>query len=222
MNNLDQRISTDEKCPAPSQSPSKLYIISKAIPWVSIVIVALLVALIVFRVTSTPQETIVTEPAPTPQVTIATISTRISGASDLITAKMSYNGLLKSDDGDIPIINKKSFLMTYHATVSIGYDLSKADITVGEHSVVIKMPPLNDPDINVDTDSIAFFDLSSAIFNWTTKEDGIDAVSVAKQNILETPELEELKSEAKKQAELLLHQLLDDNIGERDLNVSFD
>lgn len=222
MNNLNQRISTDENAPSSSQFPSKLYIISKAIPWVSIVIVALLVALIVFRVTSTPRETIVTEPAPTPQITITTISTRISGASDLITAKMSYNGLLKSDDGNIPIINKKSFLMTYHATVSVGYDLSKADINVGEHSVVIKMPPLNDPDINVDTDSIAFFDLSSAIFNWTTKEDGIDAVSVATQNILETPELEELKGEAKKQAELLLHQLLDDNIGERDLNVSFD
>lgn len=83
------------------------------------------------------------------------------------------------------------------------------------------MPALNEPDINVDTDSISFFNLSSAIFNWTKKEDGIDAVSVAKDQILATTELVELKKQAQTQADVLLRGILEDVIGNRHLEIKF-
>lgn len=222
MSNLSEMIPEPEKTSISTQAPSKLYYVSKIVKWVAILIVAMLITIIIFHLTDSSQKAATTVSAPTAQITVTTISTRISGASDLITAKMSYNGLIESQDGVIPVITKKSFLMAFHATVSVGYNLSNASINVGDHSVLIKMPALNDPDINVDTDSIRFYDLSSALFNWTTKEDGIDAVSVAKQKILESSELEELKVESQKQAEFVIHQLLDDNIGERDLNVTFE
>lgn len=221
MSNHNEMIPENEKHSVSVQAPTNSDSISKIVKWIAILIVAILIALVVFRLSGTPEEKIVTIPEPTPQITVTTISTRISNASDLVTAKMSYTGLVDSSDGNIPIINKKHFLMTYHATVSVGYDLSNAAISVDDANVIVTMPALNEPDINVDTDSISFFNLSSAIFNWTKKEDGIDAVSVAKDQILATTELVELKKQAQTQADVLLRGILEDVIGNRHLEIKF-
>lgn len=220
MSDFNEMIPENEKRSAKRFASNQLNINTLCV-CIAVIVVVLALTIVVFRITDSSKENNTVLPEPTPQVSVTTIGTRISGASDLITAKMSYTGLVDSTDGSIPIINKKRFLMTYHATVSVGYDLSKAAISVDDSNVVITMPALSDPEINVDTDSISFFDLNSAIFNWTDKEDGFDAVNIAKNEILSSSELQDLDKQAQDQANTILRKFLEDSIGERHLDIKF-
>ena len=73
--------------------------------------------------------------------------------------------------------------------------------------------------VEVDERSIEFYDEHWALFNRSTKEEVIDMVSAAKEDVLAKADLENLLDSAKRQTEILIHSLLDDGIGERKLVI---
>jgi len=156
-----------------------------------------------------------------PEITNTFISDKLEEASELTSAKLTYNGLIHYTDGKIPFLTKKAFLMTYCAEVEAGIDLSEVDINVTVSKVKITIPQIEILDISVDPDSIQFYDEKTALFNWTEKEDVVDAMQVAKDDVTENANIEELKSKAKEQTEVLLEGLFEDSIGDRELVISY-
>ncbi|MFV0343319.1 MAG: DUF4230 domain-containing protein [Anaerocolumna sp.] len=156
-----------------------------------------------------------------PEITSTFISNRLEIASELTTAEMIYNGLIYYTDGKIPFLTKKAFLMTYCAEVKSGVDLSELDINVTQSTVKIIIPEVEVLDILVDPDTIKFYDEKSALFNWVEKEDVIDAMQVAKDDVTENANIDELVTKAREQTEVILEGLLKDAIGDRQLVISY-
>ena len=148
------------------------------------------------------------------------ITTKLEGISELATAKLTMKGIIHVEDGKIPLINKKEFYMIYRASVKAGFDLSEADIQVTDQSVQITLAEVKILDCVVDEESLEFFDKSDSIFNREGMEDTADAISLAKEDLLSQPEIEELKETAKRQALTLLSALFEGQIGGRELIVN--
>jgi hypothetical protein len=156
-----------------------------------------------------------------PEITNTFISDRLEKASELTSAEMTYNGLIQYTDGKVPFLTKKAFLMTYRADVEAGIDLSEVDVNVAVSKVEIIIPEIEILDISIDSESIHFYDEKSALFNWTEKEDVVDAIQMAKDDVTQNANIEELKSKAKEQIEVLLTSLFEDAIGDRKLIIIY-
>ena len=160
-----------------------------------------------------------------PDVTNTFIGSRLESVSELTTAKLTYNGLIRYEDGEIPILTKKSFSMIYRAEVKAGIDFSEMNmeenIVITDTTVTITLPEVAILDVEVAEDSIEFYDEQSALFNWTEKEDTIDAIQAAENDVKEKADMEELKARAKSQPTVLLQELFQNVIGERELKIQY-
>ena len=156
---------------------------------------------------------------PEPVIDSQFISAKLNEASDLTTAELTYNGLVTYTDGNIPFITQKSFTMIYSAEVRAGIDMSKVDITVTEDKVIIKLPEVEIQGIDVDPDSIQFYDEKYALFNWSDKDDVVTAISAAEGDVQEKADIQALKDKSKEQAEEIIKGLLIGSIGERTLEI---
>lgn len=156
-----------------------------------------------------------------PDITSAYISSKIETVSHLTTAELTYNGLIHYEEGDIPILTKKSFSMVYCAQVKAGVDLSKVESYVTDTEVVLIVPEVEIQEIDIDETSIQFYDEQVALFNWTEKEDTLDAMAAAKADVEEKVNLTELKLKARTQTESLLKGLFEGTVGEREVRVQF-
>ena len=154
-------------------------------------------------------------------ITDELIFATLEPASELTTARLTYCGLIRYSEGKIPLINKKAFSMLYCAEVETGVDLSKVEVTVTDTAVEIGIPPLAEPDIEVLPETIEFFDEKSSIFNPEEKQDTLDAISVAKADVLEKADLPQLTQTAKEQAQLLIVGLLQPVVEGRSVVVTF-
>lgn len=163
-----------------------------------------------YHYVSTPKE---------PELTSSFINGRLEAVSELTTAKLTYTGLIKYSEGKIPFLTQNSFSMIYTASVRAGMDLSKASVEITEEEVAITLPVCEVQSVEVDERSIEFYDEHWALFNRLTKEEVIDMVSAAKEDVLAKADLENLLDSAKRQTEILIHSLLDDGIGERKLVI---
>lgn len=156
-----------------------------------------------------------------PDITSAYISSKIETVSHLTTAELTYNGLIHYEEGDIPILTKKSFSMVYCAQVKAGVDLSKVESYVTDTEVVLIVPEVEIQEIDIDETSIQFYDEQVALFNWEEKEDTLDAMAAAKADVEEKVNLTELKLKARTQTESLLKGLFEGTVGEREVRVQF-
>jgi len=156
-----------------------------------------------------------------PDITSAYISSKIETVSHLTTAELTYNGLIHYEEGDIPILTKKSFSMVYCAQIKAGVDLSKVESYVTDTEVVLIVPEVEIQEIDIDETSIQFYDEQVALFNWTEKEDTLDAMAAAKADVEEKVNLTELKLKARTQTESLLKGLFEGTVGEREVRVQF-
>ena len=141
------------------------------------------------------------------RITSAEVSERLESVSELTTEKIIYQGYIRYEEGDIPFLTKKSYSMTYTAEIEAGIDVSEIEVTE------------KDDKVYVDPDSIEFYDESYAIFNWESKEDGVDAVSNAEADAKENASIDTLKEEADKHAKDLIEGLLSDAIGDGEVVV---
>ena len=154
-----------------------------------------------------------------PEITASFISNKLEPMSELVSAKMTYNGIIQYSEGNVPFFTHKEFLMVYHADVKAGIDLSKVQVEVTETNVTITIPDDISLDVKVDPDSISFYAEKKAIFNPETKDDTVDAIKAAEENVLADGGIEELKTTARKNAILLITGLVEELIGERTLTV---
>ena len=154
-----------------------------------------------------------------PELTPGVISQKLEAMSELVTAKLTYNGVIQYTDGNIPFLTKKEFLMVYRAEVKAGIDLSKVEIEITDTDVTVTIPDEVSVDVHVDPDSITFYAEKTALFNNEQKEDVLTAISEAEKDVVENGGIDELKKLARKEAIALIKGLVEELIGERTLTV---
>lgn len=157
-----------------------------------------------------------------PQVDSAFISNKLEAVSTLSTAVLTYNGLIKYEEGEIPLIDKKSFSMVYSAEITAGVDLSKVESEITDTQVILILPEVEIQDMDIDENSVQFYDNQISLFNWTEKEDTLDAISLAKDDVREHADISGLKLKAKDQTETILEGLFEGAIGDRELVIEWD
>ncbi|MBO4591025.1 MAG: DUF4230 domain-containing protein [Eubacterium sp.] len=149
-----------------------------------------------------------------PEITSAFISSKIEEVSDLTAAEMTYNGIIYYKEGDIPFITQKSYNMSYTAEVRAGIDVSEVKVNVVGNTVVVKLPDTEIQSIDVDPNSVNFYDEKHALFNWDTKKDGVEAIKNAEADVEQNADLEELKSKATKNSKEIIESIIKDAVDE--------
>ena len=192
-------------------------IVSAAVILVLAVIASLSVGLIKMGETNEQLKKLLEEEQ---KIDVTYVGNKLEAISELATAKMTYNGIIHFEEGNIPIITKKEFYMSYRVSLKAGFDLTKAKIVVTDHTVTIDLPEAEIYEPNVDEKSFQFFDKSIGIFSSEEMSDLAQAISEAKADALAQPETQEMKSKAEEQAVILLTALLEGQIGERDLIIN--
>ncbi len=157
-----------------------------------------------------------------PKVTSSYLESKISEASDLTSAELSYDGLLEVTEGKIPFITEKGFSMRYTAKIRSGINVSDVKISVSDEEVIVTVPRSDVQSVYVDPESIEFFDKKFALFNWSSNYDVVDAIAAAEDDAIAHTELiNELNQKADQQTESVLRGLLEDAVGERELTFKF-
>lgn len=141
-------------------------------------------------------------------VSAVSIEERLSKCSDLTTARLDYRGLIRYSEGDIKYLTQKSFSMIYDATITAGIDLSQAEVTLDGTTIKVVLPQPTIQSIVIDPDSLEFYDEHAALFNWTEKQDTQKAMSYAKEDATAKAEQTDLLTQASKQAESVVTNLL--------------
>lgn len=138
------------------------------------------------------------------------IEEQIAGSSDLTTAELTYNGLVKYENGRIPFLSRKAFSMTYRATVRAGVDLSKAKVEVSDEArtIDIALPDATIQSSEIDPRSIGFYDRQFALMNWDTKQDAVKAMKAAKEDVAEHADEASLLDTARDNATTAVEGLL--------------
>lgn len=188
-------------------------LLSEILKLARLIVVAALIAGIFFYVKTTffkPAE---------PQITSSFVSGKLESVSELTTSKLIYTGLIRYCEGNIPFLTKNSFSMLYTATIRAGMDLSQAKIEITETEVVITLPECTLQSVDVDMDSIEFYDEHMALFNWSEKKDVIDTVAAAKADVTRKADIESLLQEAARQSETMVKGILSDVIKDKTLVI---
>ena len=153
------------------------------------------------------------------KVTPGTISARLDNASECTTQKLIYHGVVKMEKGIIPLIDKRSFVMTYTATVRAGFDMAEADVDIKDSTINVVIPRTSIQEITIDPDSLEFFDTSFSIINMN-KEAVKEALQKAQSDAEEKAASSELLEAADENAETLIKGLLKDSTDNYEITVS--
>ena len=186
-----------------------------------IAVVAIIALIIVIVVTNTIKAKNAAEPEE-PTVTVSMIEQQVQSCSELTTAELKFRGVLTFEKGDIPIINKNSFFMIYEADVQAGVDLAKAEISMTDTEVIVKLPQVEIQSIDVDPESIEFYDNQTSIFNPSGKEDAVTAMEYAVDDVKVHADLGELKERAKKETSSIISGVLSPTLDGRTLRIEYE
>lgn len=158
------------------------------------------------------------------EVTNDYISGKLEDIGELATQQVTYSSTQQMEDGSIPFITKKSFLMHYSATLKAGIQMDEMDIKSTKKEVIVIIPHaeiLGKP--QVDPDSIKFMDEKRALFNWQTKEDAKKAISLAEKDIENNDDIDtsSLLEKADEHAKELIYKVLDGSVNGLKVVVRF-
>lgn len=156
-----------------------------------------------------------------PVLTDTFIHAQIMPAGELISSKMIYNGLITYSDGNIPFLTKKGFSMIYRAEIEAGVQLKDVDVNILSDKVVLTVPPVDTFDITIEPESVQFYDEKFALLNWDKKQDVIEAMKFAKEDVMENGQLDELAELAQEQTTAVLTGFLQNVVGDRTISVEF-
>lgn len=145
---------------------------------------------------------------PTVHLTATSIQEQLEQSSELATAKLEYRGLVRYENGDIDFLTKKGFTMVYDAEVRAGVDLSQAAVSVNGRAITVRLPQAQMQGIEIDPNTIEFYDSSFALFNWENKQDTADALKVALQDAEVKVDQTKMLDQANEQAHRLIENLL--------------
>lgn len=148
------------------------------------------------------------------RITSSYIMKEIKASSELTTAKITYTGFHKYEDEGVIFLNKGDFTMVYEAVIRTGIDLDKVDIKVNNltKKVTLKIPKAKVLDINIDEETIEFYDTKFSLFNYDAKTDVTKAMSDAKKD-LEQKVVNKIDMDfANQQSEILIRGLVQKTI----------
>ncbi|WP_080797080.1 DUF4230 domain-containing protein [Arabiibacter massiliensis] len=145
---------------------------------------------------------------PSVSLSSTSIQEQLSNCSELATAKLEYRGLVRYEQGDIDFINKKAFSMVYDAEVRAGVDLSQASVDISGNVVTVRLPAAKMLGVEIDPESIEFYDSSFALFNWENRQDTTEALKLAQQDADGKVDQTDMLAEATEQAHTLVENLL--------------
>ncbi len=157
-----------------------------------------------------------------PQVDVSYVTGKLDAISELTTAELTYTGMLQYQDGEIPLLTKKGFRMIYTATAKAGINFAGVDVKVTKEKVIVTLPQADILSVQVDSDSIQFYDEQYALFNPNEKTDITDTIARAEEDVYENMDVDGLKKKANNQTKELVTEFLKDAIGDRELEVIFD
>lgn len=143
-----------------------------------------------------------------PTLSATDIQEEIVEVSDLATAQLNYRGLVHYEEGNIRFINKKAFTMIYDAEVKAGVDLSASKIEVNGTNITVTLPKATMQSIEIDPNSLEFYDEERALFNWTDREDTSEALKLAQENAQEKVDTDGLIEKADDNAKSVVEKLL--------------
>ena len=155
------------------------------------------------------------------KVTTDYISGKLEDVGELTTQKLTYTGQVSLTKGKIPFITKNGFSMKYTAVMRAGMEFSEFDMKVKDKKVVVEIPHASVLGVKVESDTIEFYDETFSIFNRYGKEGTAEAIALAEEDVLEKADYSELLKNADEYAEELIHEILDDSVGRREVVVSF-
>lgn len=146
---------------------------------------------------------------PSISLSSTSIQEQLSDCSELATAKLDYRGLVRYENGDIDFITKKAFTMVYDAEVRAGVDLAQARVEVSGNAITVSLPAPQLLGIEIDPNSLEFYDSSFALFNWENKQDTAKALKAAQADaegkVDQTGMIEQANEQARTLVENLLH-----------------
>ena len=154
-----------------------------------------------------------------PKVEAAGLLERLEEASELTVAKNYYTGIARFSEGTVPLINKNGFSMKYEAVIDAGFDLDKVTIEVTDEQVIVTVPPAEIQSINIDPDSLEFYDNKTSIFKTDRKEATKKALQEAQKDAEEHATRKGLLEEADKHAEVIFKGILADGVGNREIVI---
>lgn len=149
---------------------------------------------------------------PEPAVSNDILYTKIENVGELVTSKMTYRGIVKYTEGKVPLITKKSFLMVYTAYIDAGVDMTEATVEEKSDRIVVTLPEVELFRNEVDPDSIEYYDENYGILTRETKDDALNSMSAAKQDVIDNAGIDYLKEQAATQAKILMQGLLGDEL----------
>lgn len=183
-----------------------------------VLLLTIVILIIALRIVSSYKKS---EEEPAPQLSSSTINQQLANCSNLTAAELTYNGLVHFSEGDIPFINQNSFSMMYKATATAGVDISKAETSVTDSEIIITLPPCEVQEINIDSDSIEFFDEKTAIFNPSKKTDVVTALQYAEDDVKAKADLDSLIKRATAQTELIINGIIEPIAEGRNITIRY-
>lgn len=156
-----------------------------------------------------------------PALSAEKLTEQLVACSDLTTAEIIYNGVVRFEEDGIPLINENSFLMMYSARVKAGIDISQVKVNVTSNKVIVTLPEVTIQDLIIDTDTLEFYDVTTSLFNQTQQSDVVVAVNYAKEDVKQHADIPGLLAKAKEQTEILIRGLLTDTAGDRELIIRY-
>ena len=157
-------------------------------------------------------------------ISIDYLTGKLKDVGELVTQEVTYTSRVQIEKGSIPFITKKGFTMEYNATLKAGVKMDDLNITKKDEKFIISVPHaefLETP--HVDPNSIKFIDEKKAVLNWNNKDDVSEAIAKAEKDVDENPTINttDLLDRADDNFEKIVHNLLDDSVGEGNIEIVF-
>lgn len=154
-----------------------------------------------------------------PKVDAKGLMERLEESSELTVEKNYYTGIAKFSEGSVPLINENSFAMKYEAEIDAGFRLEDVTIEVTDNEVFVTVPKAEILSIDIDPDSLEFYDNKVSLFKTDRKEATKKALQIAQKDAEENATKKGLLEAADKRAEVIFKGILEGGVGNRDIVV---
>lgn len=158
---------------------------------------------------------------PEPKVTSNLIESTLVESSDLITTKYHYSRVGKFENSlelngwTIPLTNK-NFILQFMGEIQAGIDVKKVEIAVNGDEIIIDLPPIQILNNILYEDSIEVYDEQNNVFNPIRVDDYKTFAIQQKEVALSDAKKKGLISEAEKQAQAVVKELVNTLPGAKD------
>ena len=155
-----------------------------------------------------------------PKVDAKGLMERLEESSELTVSKNFYTGIVRFEEGTIKFIDKNGFTMKYEAEIDAGFELENVTIEVNDDSVVVNVPEAKILSVNIDPDSLEFYDNKVSLIKTDRKEATKQALQSAQKDAESHAKNKGILDEANKRAEVLFKGILEGGVGDRDIIVN--